>query len=137
MTTEKPRRRWLRYTLRTLFVVMTLAAIASLVVPPTIAWFLPESNPPSPMKTLPWDIFLKRDPNGQVTMCFGDRPVDEAYLRRVFPHWIDLSNQGATLSVDKGIPDGEVATVVDQLVRLGLKKRLIITKSANSQTMSP
>ena len=42
--TPAPKRRWFAYSLRTLFVVMTVAAIACTAIPPTIAWLFPAKS---------------------------------------------------------------------------------------------
>jgi hypothetical protein len=38
---EKPRRRWFRFSLRTLFALISICAFAALISPPIVGWLFP------------------------------------------------------------------------------------------------
>lgn len=74
--TPAPKRRWLRFSLRTLFVVVTVFAMLAGVLPTTVAWLFP----PKPAAKLPPEVITIIGPAADVPV-----PDPRTWIDRNFP----------------------------------------------------
>jgi biopolymer transport protein ExbD len=118
-------------------VVLVLLIVFMITVPAIVGSApikvdLPETTAAAAMATtedLPLHLFLRREQSGKTVLYLLDRPTDEAALRSLLNGYAPSSEKPtAFLGADKGIPYGEVVTVIDMLGSLGLRKISLDTK---------
>ena len=90
---------------------------------------VPETTSVEPEpEQLPLVFALKRNEEGKNTLYLNENPIDEAGVRKMFGGTKLNKDQAVSLSADRGIPYGEVMSVVDMLESLGLKKLALDTR---------
>jgi biopolymer transport protein ExbD len=83
-------------------------------------------------EVLPFVFALKQNESGEPELYLNENPIDEAGVRKLFESWKPSAEQPVSLSADKGIPYGQVMTVVDLLESLGLRKLSLDTRHVES-----
>ena len=83
---------------------------------------------------LPMDIYVRREPTGEIGIYLGERPVDIEGLKA---HVATLGRVKSEIPVkiagDKGIPYGEIVRVMDVLGAAGIRKLQLDTKHVGGQ----
>ena len=115
-------------------VVLVLLIVFMITVPAIVASAHDQDRSPRdgqrpmvPDDALPWHLFLKREPSGEVVLYLNDKATNEAQLRSMLQR-ADKEKPGIFLAADRGIPYGEIVKVIDMLGALGLHKISLDTK---------